>query len=77
MYGQHSPSPVAPARWKPREHEHYFIILGNGVIEYFEWANTEFDHQAWQCGNCFRERADAEQARAGIKEYLAKFHQKF
>jgi hypothetical protein len=61
-------------RWQPAYHAFYFAILGNGHIHSFQWSNTEFDYEAWTCGNCFQLRSDAEQARQGIKEYLSNFH---
>jgi hypothetical protein len=39
------------------------------------WSDTEFDHQAWQFGNCFRKRTVAEQARQAIQEVLQQFQQ--
>jgi hypothetical protein len=74
MQSHNGKLPDGPQRWKPQEHEHYFIILGNGAIENFQWTGTEFDQQAWHCGNCFKTCEHAEQARDGIKAYLAKFH---
>jgi hypothetical protein len=39
------------------------------------WSDTEFDHQAWQFGNCFRRRTVAEHARQAIQEVLQHFQQ--
>jgi hypothetical protein len=61
-------------RWMPRQGERYFLILGNGMIQGFQWHGTDFDREAWSFGNCFRLRRQATQARDGMKEYLATFH---
>ena len=71
-----SQNPDLPSsdRWIPRQGERYFLILGNGTIQRFQWHSTDFDQEAWSVGNCFRLRRQAIQARYGIKEYLATFH---
>ena len=60
--------------WKPTNREQYFMILGDGEIKSLQWNETIFDEAVWDFGNCFRSRKDAEQARDGMKEYLANFH---
>jgi len=69
-YGQ---APDAHARWKPTHHERYYVILGDGSIQHLPWNDTDFDHRAWQFGNCFRRRTIAEQARKSVQEVLLYF----
>jgi len=59
---------------RPVNREHYFLVLANGEIKNFEWNDTIFDYEAWEFGNCFRKRQEAEQARDSIKNF---FHQSF
>ena len=61
-------------RWKPKNREHYFIILGDGDITKLPWNDIIFDHAVWDCGNSFRVWQEAEQARDGMQEYCANFH---
>jgi hypothetical protein len=68
-------TPPQSQRWLPSEGDHYFIILGNGMIALFPWNDTEFDHEAWHFGNCFHTQAQAEQAREKIIEVLRTVHQ--
>jgi hypothetical protein len=68
-----TPSPELP-RWKPANHESYYIILGGGDIRRFQWHGTAFDEEAWHFGNCFRVRQDAEEARDAVKEVFLNFH---
>lgn len=69
--------PAEPRRWQPAYHERYFLILGNGRIQGFRWSDTEFDHDAWRFGNCFRDRKDAERARKFIKQLLQNLHAEY
>ena len=62
-------------RWQPSTGEHYFLILGKGRIARFPWNGTDFDHEAWHFGNCFRTQAQAEQARERLTEVLHTLHQ--
>jgi hypothetical protein len=64
----------ARERWKPDTHERYFVVLGDGSIKNIQWYDTPFDHEAWQFGNCFKARSDAEQARWAIKQLLLYWH---
>lgn len=57
-------------RWMPNNGERYFLILGNGMIQRLQWQGTEFDHQTWNFGNCFRRRRDAEHARDAVQHLL-------
>ena len=66
--------PQQPQRWQPSDGDYYYLILGNGMIELFPWNDTDFDHQAWHFGNCFKTHADAVQAREKIIEILRTFH---
>jgi hypothetical protein len=59
-------------RWKPADNEPYFIILGDGSVKMLSWHGTPFDHAAWEFGNCFQARRDAEGARDAMKAYLLK-----
>jgi len=58
----------------PRNGQRYFLVLGNGTIQRFQWHGTDFDQEAWDFGNCFRSRREAEQAHTAIKEVLLHFH---
>jgi hypothetical protein len=62
------------SRWVPKNGEVYFLILGDGTIQSFQWHGTDFDQNAWSFGNCFRSRREATQARDVIKEVLSNFH---
>ena len=68
-------TPPDPQRWLPSIGDHYYLILGNGMIERFPWSDTPFDHEAWQFGNCFPTYEQAVQARDIIKEVLLALHQ--
>ena len=57
-------------RWMPRNGEQYFLIMGNGTVQRFQWHGTEFDLDAWEFGNCFETRQDAERAIEAVKELL-------
>jgi hypothetical protein len=60
--------------WRPEAGERYFAILADGNIRQLPWHDTPFDYDAWQFGNCFRQRAEATQARAHMQELLRIFH---
>jgi hypothetical protein len=66
--------PTAHERWKPENHEEYFVVLGSGEIQSFQWNNTDFDRVTWDFGNCFKNDQMAEQARDRLKEYLLTFY---
>jgi hypothetical protein len=68
-------NPQLPQRWLPSKGDHYYLILGSGMIEIFPWSDTDFDHEAWNFGNCFKTHAQAVQARENIKGVLLTFHQ--
>jgi hypothetical protein len=74
-----SPTPHRPgpsASWKPALHQRYFVILCDGSIQRFRWADTPFDHGAWQFGNCFRTHREAARAREVLRQVLQVFHTK-
>jgi len=62
-------------RWQPSDGDYYYLILGNGMIEIFPWNDTDFDHEAWHFGNCFKTHEDAVQTREKITEVLRTVHQ--
>ena len=66
--------PPPPPRWLPRAGAHYYLILGNGMIQRFPWNGTDFDHEAWNFGNCFKTHAQAIQAREKMREVLLMVH---
>ena len=68
-------NPSPPQRWLPSEGDHYYLILGNGMIELFPWSDTPFDHETWHFGNCFKTHEEAVQARDKIQEVLLSLHQ--
>jgi hypothetical protein len=45
------------------------------MIELFPWNDTDFDHETWHFGNCFKTHAQAVQARETIREVLLTVHQ--
>jgi hypothetical protein len=57
-----------PQHWLPSEGDHYYLILGNGMIARFPWNDTPFDQETWHFGNCFKTYAQAVQARETIRE---------
>jgi hypothetical protein len=57
-------------RWVPLKGHRYFLILGDGTIKTFQWHDTDFDRGAWNLGNCFRLKRDAERARDAVKQLL-------
>jgi hypothetical protein len=61
---------IREKREKPANREHYYLVLANGEIKDFPWNDTVFDYEAWEFGNCFRLRREAEQARDSIKHLL-------
>ena len=61
-------------RWKPQRCDRYYLILGDGEIKSFLWNDTPFDTKAWEWGNCFRLRKDAERAKEAIEQLLLGFH---
>ncbi len=61
-------------RWQPAPQQHYFLVLGDGSIHRFQWSGTPFDNSAWQYGNCFQTRHNAEQAREALKQLLWALH---
>ena len=67
------PSDLSPS-WKPVLDQSYFAILGDGTIKVFHWADTLFDHGAWQFGNGFRTHREAERAREVLRQVLWAFH---
>jgi hypothetical protein len=73
MHSSQGQAPDAPSRWRPTRHERYYLILGDGSIQQLPWNDTDFDHRAWQFGNCFRRRTAAEQARKSVHEVLRSF----
>ena len=64
--------PRPHALWRPQEGERYFMILGDGHIRELPWHGTPVDYDAWQFGNCFRQRQDAQQAREAMHTLLQK-----
>jgi hypothetical protein len=72
---RHRPGLDTPCSWRPRPHETYFLILGDGRVHQLPWRDTAFDHHAWQFGNCFRQRTSAEHARQAVCDVLHLFQQ--
>ena len=66
--------PTDYERWKPQEEEVWFSIIYNGEIIGNAWHNTTSHRRAYELGNCFKSRTEAEQAREKIKEVLLTFH---
>ncbi len=64
-------------RWRPALHQRYFLILGDGNIRVFPWSDMPFDYGAWQFGNCFKTRREAEHAREAIRQALRAFHAEY
>ena len=68
-------NPSPPQRWLPSEGDHYYLILGSGMIELFPWNDTPFDHETWHFGNCFKTHEEAIHARDKLKAVLLTFHE--
>jgi hypothetical protein len=47
--------------------ERYFMIMGDGHIRQLSWQDTPVDADAWQFGNCFRQRQEAQRAREAMQ----------
>src|SRR5215475_2951466 len=37
-------------RWLPSAGDHYYLMLGNGMLERLPWNDTPFDHETWTFG---------------------------
>ena len=71
--------PAAAGQWRPKNGEHYWEIDSAGEIREYQWFDTttpgsQWIAKTWAFGNCFKSRAEAEQARSGIQAYLQSFH---
>ena len=75
MYNLIDPCPADLERWRPSQGDEYFKIDSDGLIYKIAWNEDDLDLTFWAFGNCFQTRAQAEIARAQIKELLLKFHQ--
>ena len=60
--------PAEPRHWKPPQHELSCLLLGNGYLCSVQWSGTDFEHGAWQFGNCSRNLQEARQTRDVIQE---------
>jgi hypothetical protein len=67
--------PPPPRRWLLSEGDHYYLMLGNGMIELFPWNDTPFDHETWHFGTCFTTHAEARHARDTLTAVLLTFHE--
>jgi len=65
-----------PERWKPKEGESYWWLAVEKVVQEWtgNWRNHRDDQLRWELGNCFKTKAEAEQASERIKETLLAFH---
>ena len=63
-----------PKLWKPEIHARWFHIEADGHIACDEWGDAPDDQARWKIGNCFKTRAEAEQAREKMKVVLLNFH---
>ena len=65
-----------PERWKPKEGESYWWLAVEKVVQEWtgNWRNHKDDRLRWELGNCFKTKAEAEQASERIKETLLAFH---
>jgi hypothetical protein len=43
------------------------MIMGDGHIRQLSWQDTPVDADAWQFGNCFRKRQEAQRAREAMQ----------
>lgn len=55
--------------WKPKEDDIYYCVEPNGRTEYHRWADDEYDVGAYEVGNCFKIREEAELMREKLKIY--------
>ena len=65
-----------PERWKPKEGESYWWLAVEKAVQEWtgNWRNHRDDQLRWELGNCFKTKAEAEQASERIKETLLAFH---
>lgn len=61
----------ASARWLPSNGDTYFVIVAQRTIKRVRWHDTDADYEAWNFGNCFKDRRTAKRARATMKKMLA------
>jgi hypothetical protein len=68
---------VDPERWKPKEGESYWWLAVEKVVQEWtgNWRNHKDDRLRWELGNCFKTKAEAEQARDKMKETLMQSHE--
>jgi hypothetical protein len=60
--------PPDPTWWRPELHAPWFHITADGQIACETWTEAPTDRARWRLGNCFPTRAQAEHARANIRE---------
>jgi hypothetical protein len=51
-----------PKVWKPEEGEKYYFVHRDGSVLYYGWKGDEIDINYYSMGNCYKTRAEAEQA---------------
>ena len=67
-------TPREYGRWMPRNGDTYFVIVAHSAIQRLQWKDTDADYEAWNFGNCFKDRRAAKHARAEMKKMLAVRH---
>jgi hypothetical protein len=67
---------LAEPRWKPKEGESYWWLSVEKVVQMWtgNWRNHKDDRLRWELCNCFKTKAEAEQAGEKVKEGLLDFH---
>lgn len=55
--------------WKPKPSEEYWYMGTDGIIYHESWLNSRLDKGRYAIGNCFRTKAEAEQAVEKLKAY--------
>jgi hypothetical protein len=64
-----------PTWWRPELQAPWFHITADGQITCETWTDAPADRARWRLGNCFQTRAQAEQARANIREAFRRLRQ--
>ena len=67
--------PPDPTWWRPELQAPWFHITAAGQITCETWTDAPADRARWRLGNCFPTCAQAEQARANIREAFRRLRQ--
>lgn len=69
---------ITPKPWKPKVGDRYWIVTesieGKLYAEVFTWNNDITDYCAYQCGNCFMSKEEAEAQMCELQYTLGKYY---